>query len=96
MFAKGTKNVCQLDVLDVRSVLARGVTVLKLDCEGTEINILLSMSKDDWQSVRILLIEYSLVDERKYHGTEKALKRFKKVLRKLKETDFSHVKFDGN
>ena len=86
----------QVRVLDVRSVLARGVTVLKLDCEEIEINIRLSMGKDDWQSVRILLVESSLADERKYHWTEKTLKSFKKVLRKLEEVDLSHVKFDDN
>ena len=82
----------RVDVVDIRTILT-GVTVLKLDCEGAEIQILLSMAEDEWQAVRILLVEYSLVEERRKHNTI-AKMRFKTVLCKLERAGFSHMWFN--
>ena len=70
--------------------LVNGVTLVKLDCEGAEIDILLSDESsrpESWLDVTDLVVEWSMTKERR-------VTRFHRAVRNLKEAGFT-VYYEG-
>ena len=89
--AEGNTNVYKVHCVSLPDLISDTTTHVKLDCEGSEVEMLQKMKAEQWRNVQLLMVEYSSAQEIKDHGSEKAMQRFKKVLRNLDRAGFTHI-----